>query len=267
MRSAAARISRKLASDLERVDTGLLPPSSLVAGAIYSAVMGTAERDSEFVAGLAAQRRRLHVPKMVRVRWLAAADEACLLGGVAQMLAVAVSAWCGNREDTLVDASGQITSGARDAPLVPRLRRGGRGEGGRRTSSFASNFFRCNCSTIRKIPRAPPLQPRANPARLPQLGRQGPAHDQRSRLRAPALQRNLRPPHPRKIELGLRDFASRLEGEGVAAVAGDFAGAPLELRRHWDARRLSSGHGGRRCCSPGVYPRAFARVAPIGGNL
>jgi len=40
--------------------------------------MGAAERYREFVTGLAAERPRLHVAKMMRVRWLAAADQARL---------------------------------------------------------------------------------------------------------------------------------------------------------------------------------------------
>jgi hypothetical protein len=42
------------------------------------------------------------------IRWLAAADEACLLNNVTQMLPVAIPARCSNREDTLVDAVGVI---------------------------------------------------------------------------------------------------------------------------------------------------------------
>jgi hypothetical protein len=54
----------ELARDLDRVDTGRLPPRSLVSGAVNRAVMGAARRDGEFVAGLAAEGPRLNVPKM-----------------------------------------------------------------------------------------------------------------------------------------------------------------------------------------------------------
>jgi hypothetical protein len=101
----------ELARDLDRVDTGGLPPCALVAGTMDRAVMGAAERDRKFVAGLAAERLRLHVPKMMGVRGLAAADEACLLSDIAQMLPVTVSPRCSNREHALVDAAGPITSG------------------------------------------------------------------------------------------------------------------------------------------------------------
>jgi len=74
--------------------------------------MGAAERYREFVTGLAAERPRLHVAKMMRVRWLAAADQARLLSDVAQMLPIAIPARCSNRQGTLVDASGFVISGA-----------------------------------------------------------------------------------------------------------------------------------------------------------
>jgi hypothetical protein len=76
--------------------------------------MGAAQRHREFVAGLASERPRLHVPKMVRVRWLAAANEAWLLSHVTQMLPVAVPPRCRNREDTLVDAAGLIVPFGRE---------------------------------------------------------------------------------------------------------------------------------------------------------
>jgi hypothetical protein len=74
------RVLPQLARDLDWVNAGGLPPSSLVAGAMDGTVMGTAERYSELIARLAAERLRLHVSKMMRVGWLAATDEACLLG-------------------------------------------------------------------------------------------------------------------------------------------------------------------------------------------
>jgi hypothetical protein len=43
------------------------------------AVMGAAQRDREFIAGVAAKCTRLRVPKMMCVQCLAAADQACLL--------------------------------------------------------------------------------------------------------------------------------------------------------------------------------------------
>src|SRR5262245_58945472 len=117
----------ELARHLERLDTGCLPPSLLVAGAVDRTVMGSAQRDSEFVARPAAQRPRLHVSKMMGVRWLAAADQASLLSDVAQMLPVTIAERCRNREDALVDAAGLITRGTGSLWLLLRryLRRRG----------------------------------------------------------------------------------------------------------------------------------------------
>jgi hypothetical protein len=84
---------------------------------------------------------------MVRVRWLAAADEACLLGGVAQMLAVAVPARCGDPEDALIDLLGgspealdacrsscSVTASAAAASVEVSV-----ATGGERPDSFCSN--------------------------------------------------------------------------------------------------------------------------------
>src|SRR5262245_53563697 len=100
----------ELARHFHGVDTGRLPPCALVAGAMDRAVMGTAQRDGEFVAGPSAERPRLGVPKMMRVRWLAAAYEAGLSSDKAQVFAVTIAPWRGDHEDTLVDTSGLVTS-------------------------------------------------------------------------------------------------------------------------------------------------------------
>src|SRR6516225_7072639 len=111
----------ELPGDLNGVDADRLPPGLLVAGAMDRPVMRAAERDGEFVARFAAERPWLQVTKMMRIGLFAAADEACLLGDVAQVLSVAIAARCGNREDALVNASGLITSGIGSLRL--RLRR------------------------------------------------------------------------------------------------------------------------------------------------
>src|SRR5262249_25970524 len=50
-----------------------------VADAMDCAVMGAAQRYSEFVARLAAERLRLHVAKMMRVRWVTLPTEGRVL--------------------------------------------------------------------------------------------------------------------------------------------------------------------------------------------
>src|SRR5262249_59201778 len=83
---------------------GRPPPRSLVAGTMDRAVMDTAQRHGEFIAGPAAECTRLQVAKMMRVRWPATADEARLFGDIAKVLSVTIAAGRGNGEDALVDA-------------------------------------------------------------------------------------------------------------------------------------------------------------------
>ena len=73
--------------------------------------MDAAERDREFVAGLAAKRPRLHEPQVMRVGGLAAADQARLLGDIAKVVPVAIAPRCRNGEHALVDAVGLIRIG------------------------------------------------------------------------------------------------------------------------------------------------------------
>jgi hypothetical protein len=103
-----AGVFPQLTGDLNGIDAGRLPPSSLVAGAMDRAMMDTAERHGEFIAGLTAERARLQVAKVMRVGWLAATDEAWLPGDTAKVLPVAIAPWRGNGEDALIDADGLI---------------------------------------------------------------------------------------------------------------------------------------------------------------
>src|SRR5215831_8869427 len=107
-----ARAAPKFSGYLDWVDTGLLPPCSLVACAMNRAVVDAAEWHREFIAGLTAERPWLHVSKMMRVRWLSAANEAGLSGDKAQVLPVAIAPRRGNCEHTLIDAPGSITAAA-----------------------------------------------------------------------------------------------------------------------------------------------------------
>ena len=99
----------ELTGDFDGVDPGRRPPGLLVAGAMDRAMMRAAERDGEFIAGLAAERPRLQVAEMMRIGLFAAADETrLLLGNVAKVLAVSIAPRCRNHEHTLVDALGLI---------------------------------------------------------------------------------------------------------------------------------------------------------------
>jgi hypothetical protein len=64
----------------------------------------SAERDSELVTDLATQGAGLGKSKMVRVRGLAAAHEARLLGDIAKVLPVAIAARGRHTEHALIDA-------------------------------------------------------------------------------------------------------------------------------------------------------------------
>ena len=101
-------LSPELTGDLDGVDAGRLPPGLLVAGAMNRAVMRPAERDGEFVAHFAAERPRLQVAKMMRIRLFAAAEQARLLGNMAKVLAVTIAPRRSNDERALVDAVGLI---------------------------------------------------------------------------------------------------------------------------------------------------------------
>ena len=97
-------LSPQLTGDLDGVDVGRLPPGLLIAGTMDRAMMRAAERNGEFIAGLAAERPRLQVAEMMRIGLFAAADEARLLGNIAKVLAVSIAPRCRNHEHTLVDA-------------------------------------------------------------------------------------------------------------------------------------------------------------------
>ena len=64
----------------------------------------TAERDSELVTDLSAERAGLGESKMVGVRGLAAAHEARLLGDIAKVLPVAIAPRRRNCQHALIDA-------------------------------------------------------------------------------------------------------------------------------------------------------------------
>ena len=98
----------ELTGDLDGVDPGRRPPGPLVAGTMDRAMMRAAERDGEFIAGLAAERPRLQVAEMMRIGLFAATDETRLAGNIAKVLAISIAPRCRNHEHALVDALGLI---------------------------------------------------------------------------------------------------------------------------------------------------------------
>src|SRR5439155_23717505 len=69
----------------------------------HRAMVGPAERHGEFIARLAAERARLQIAQVMRVGWLAIADQAWLVGDRAKVLSIAITPGCRNSEDALVD--------------------------------------------------------------------------------------------------------------------------------------------------------------------
>src|SRR5262249_48845454 len=94
----------KFAGDLDGIDAGLLPPGFFIAGAMGRAVMRATERDRKFIACLAAERARLHTSDVMRIRRLAAAQQARLLHYKAKVVPVAIASRRRHREHALIDA-------------------------------------------------------------------------------------------------------------------------------------------------------------------
>src|SRR5271166_2808726 len=109
---APERVFPELASHLERIDAGRLPPGALVAYAMNGTMMGAAERHRELIACLAAQRTGLHEPQVMGVRRLAAAEKARLADDEPEVLLVAVATGDTDREHAFVDPSGLMRVGA-----------------------------------------------------------------------------------------------------------------------------------------------------------
>src|SRR6516164_2425777 len=106
--SQSARRLPEPAGNLDRVDAGLPPPRTLVAGAVHRAMMPAAEWDRELIADLAPQRARLSKSEVVGVRGLAAAEQARLLGDIAQVLPVTIAPRSCKDEHAVVDAVGLV---------------------------------------------------------------------------------------------------------------------------------------------------------------
>ena len=58
----------------------MFPPCAFITGAMNLAVVDAAERDSKFVAHLAAKRPRLHEAEVMRIGMFSPADQARLFG-------------------------------------------------------------------------------------------------------------------------------------------------------------------------------------------
>jgi hypothetical protein len=85
-----ARIPAASCGQRNGIDASGSPPLSFVARADGTRD-GAPGRHGEFIAGLAAERARLQVANVVRVGWLATADQAGLLCDKAKVLPVAIA--------------------------------------------------------------------------------------------------------------------------------------------------------------------------------
>src|SRR5262245_3478714 len=99
------RVFPKFAGDLDWIDASLRPPGFFVTGAMGRAVMRAAERDGKFITCFAAKRARLHKSDEMRVRGLAATQQAGLLHHKPKVVPVAIAARRGHREHALIDAN------------------------------------------------------------------------------------------------------------------------------------------------------------------
>ena len=59
---------------------GFAPPGGFVTGSVHLAMMAAAQRDDEFVAHLAPERRMLREPKVMGIRRPAPTDQTGLFG-------------------------------------------------------------------------------------------------------------------------------------------------------------------------------------------
>jgi hypothetical protein len=104
--AAQATFCPQFASNLDRVEAGLLPPCALIASTVSRPVMDSAERGNEFIAHLSAEGPRLHEAKMVGIAGLSPTHETRLLGDEPEMFLVAVAMRLSNRKGAFVDMFG-----------------------------------------------------------------------------------------------------------------------------------------------------------------
>ena len=87
----------------ERVNFVLLPPQPFIAGCVVLLMVNGAERDREFITDLEPKASRLCEADVMGVARRSPANEAGLLGHVAQMLLGSDSFWLADGEHALVD--------------------------------------------------------------------------------------------------------------------------------------------------------------------
>jgi hypothetical protein len=79
---------------LDRIDAGVLPPGSFIVYAVHQSMMVSGTANSSLACD---QGPRLQVAHVMGVGWLAATEEAGLLGNVTKVAFFAITAGSGNR--------------------------------------------------------------------------------------------------------------------------------------------------------------------------
>src|ERR1035437_9336242 len=79
------RLLPKPLGDLQCIDVEVLPPDHFIASLMQLPMMAPAERYGELVADFETERSGLGRPQVMRIGWLAAADETGLRGDESQM--------------------------------------------------------------------------------------------------------------------------------------------------------------------------------------
>ena len=98
----------KASCDVEGADLEFAPPEKLIAGLMKFAMVATAEWHGKFVTHLETDRVRLRKTQMVRIGWLASADETGLGRDKLQVLLVAQALGFRDGELALVDAAEEV---------------------------------------------------------------------------------------------------------------------------------------------------------------
>ena len=97
LRTIEPGFSPKLTGGLDWVDAGILPPGGFIADAVHQSMVDSTERHRELVARLTTQGPRLQVAWVMGVGWLAATEETGLLGDMAKVRLVAITAGSAKR--------------------------------------------------------------------------------------------------------------------------------------------------------------------------
>ena len=103
MNGSGMGLHPKVLGGLQGIDPEVFPPGLFIARLIQLSMVTAAERHGEFIADFKAHRSRLGKAQMMRVTWLASADQTRLAGHELQMRLVAQPFGFAEGEFTLVD--------------------------------------------------------------------------------------------------------------------------------------------------------------------